>query len=157
MLESIAILAIHEPNAELTAVIGQQLLSNEQLSSVKVFILLDDTADIHDLDTVCWLICANVDPERDIRLADAPRQQIVVDACMKYPSNYGFPREWPNIVTASETTIDTVNQKWEQLGLGNFVPSPSLKFLKMKKGNGAVVITSNYSPLSGAPVPAKRL
>jgi 4-hydroxy-3-polyprenylbenzoate decarboxylase len=92
------------------------------------------------LDVVCWLVCANVDPERDLRLADAPRQQIVVDACMKYPKKYDFRREWPNIVTASETTINTVDQKWEQIGLGDFVPSPSLKFLKMKKGDGAVAI-----------------
>jgi 4-hydroxy-3-polyprenylbenzoate decarboxylase len=136
----IIILTIHKPNVELTAAIGQQLLADEQFSSVKVFILLDDTADIHDLNTVCWLVCANVDPERDIRIAEAPRQQIVVDACMKYPPNYNFPREWPNVVTASETTINAIDQKWEQLGLGNFVPSPSMIFLKMKKGNGAVAI-----------------
>jgi len=134
----IAILAIHEPSAESTAIIGNQLLSDEQFSSVKVFILLDDTVDIHDVDTVCWLVCANVDPERDIRIAEEPRQQIVIDACMKYPQNYGFPREWPNVVTASETTIRAIDEKWEQLGLGNFVPSPSLKFLKMKKGDGAI-------------------
>ena len=133
----IAILAIHEPNAALTAAIGRQLLADERLSSVKVFILLDDTADIHDLNTVCWLACANVDPERDFRIAEAPRQQMIVDACMKYPQNYDFPREWPNMVTASETTIHAIDQKWEQLGLGNFVPSPSLKFMKMKKGDGA--------------------
>ena len=133
----VVILAIHEPTAELTAAIGQQLLADEQFSSVKVFVLLDDTADIHDLNTVCWLACANIDPERDVWLAEAPRQQMVVDACMKYPQSYGFPREWPNVVTASEATIHSIDQKWEQLGLGNFVPSPSVKFMKMKKGDGA--------------------
>jgi len=135
----IAILAIHEPNAELTTLIGQQLLDDEQLSSVKIFILLDDTVDIHDFDTVCWLACANIDPERDIKLASAPRQQLVADACMKYPHSYGFPREWPNVVTASEATIRAIDEKWEGLGLGNFVSSPSLKFLKVKMGEGAKV------------------
>jgi 4-hydroxy-3-polyprenylbenzoate decarboxylase len=129
----IAILAIHEPSAELTAAIGQQLLTDEQWSAVKVFILLDDTVDINDLNTVCWLACANIDPERDIRLAQAPRQQIVIDACMKYTKSYNFPREWPDMVTASETTIRAVDEKWEHLGLGDFVPSPSLKFLNMVK------------------------
>jgi len=134
----IAILAVHEPNAAIIAELGSQLLSGDALSFVKLFILVDDTVDIFDLYTVCWITCANIDPERDIRLADAPRQQMVVDACMKYPQNYGFPREWPNIVTASETTIRAIDQKWEQLGFEDFVSSPSIKFLKMKKGNGAV-------------------
>jgi 4-hydroxy-3-polyprenylbenzoate decarboxylase len=104
-----------------------------------MFILINDTADIHDLDTVCWLACANIDPERDVRLADAPRQQMIIDACMKYPQTYGFPREWPDVVTASKATIRAIDEKWEQLGLGNFVSSPSLKFLKMKMGDGAKV------------------
>jgi len=133
----IAILAVHEPNAGLIAALGSQLLADDELSYVKVFILLDDTVDIHDLNIVCWLACANIDPERDIRLADAPRQQLVVDACMKYPHSYGFPREWPNVVTSSEATIRAIDEKWEGLGLGKMVSSPSLKFLKMKMGDGA--------------------
>jgi 4-hydroxy-3-polyprenylbenzoate decarboxylase len=134
----IAILAVHDPGAGTIAALGSQLLADGELSPVKVFILLDGTVDIYNLDTVCWLACANIDPERDIRLAAAPRQQLVADACMKHPQNYEFPREWPNVVTASETTIRAIDQKWEQLGLGNFVSSPSVKFLKMKKGDGAV-------------------
>ncbi len=134
----VAILAIHEPNAGLSARIGQQLIDDDSMSFIKVFILLDDTVDIHDLYIVSWLVCANIDPARDIRIAEQPRQQMVVDACMKFPQSYGFERDWPNVVTSSETTITAVDQKWGQLGLGNFVPSPSLKFLKMKKGDGAV-------------------
>ena len=123
-------LAVHEPNTELVAALGTQLLADETLISVKVFILLDDTVDINDMDTVCWLACANIDPERDIRLADAPRQQIVVDACMKYPKSYDFPREWPDMVTSSKKTIQAIDQKWDQLGLGNLIPSPSEKICK---------------------------
>ena len=134
----VAILGVYKPTAELVDRLSLQLLSDEKLESVKVFILLDDTADIFDLDTVCWLACANIDPERDLKLAVAPRQKIVADACMKYPQTYGFQREWPNVVTASETTIHTVDQKWEQMGLGDLLSSPSLRFLKMKKGDGAV-------------------
>ena len=136
----IAILAVHEPNAEKIDALASQLFSDETLTSVKLFILLDDAVDINDMETVCWLACANVDPERDVRLADAPRQQIVIDACMKYPKSYNFPREWPNVVTSSETTIRAIDQKWEPLGLGNFIPSPSLKFMKLRKGDHAVVI-----------------
>jgi 4-hydroxy-3-polyprenylbenzoate decarboxylase len=144
----IAILAVHDPGAGLTAALGSQLLADEELSLVKAFILLDDTVDIYDLNTVCWLACANIDPERDIRLATAPRQQIVADACMKYPQTYEFPREWPNVATASEATIHDVDQKWQQFGWENFVPSPSVKFLQMKKGDGAAAflhVNDQYS------------
>ena len=135
----VVILAVHEPSAGLTAALGAQLLADEDLLFVKLFLLFDDTVDIADMNTVCWLACANIDPDRDLRLADAPRQQIVADACMKYPKSYGFPREWPPVVTALETTIYAVNEKWEQLELGNLIPSPSLKFLKMNPDDGAEI------------------
>ena len=122
----IVILAVSKPNSELIASIGVQLFA-EELASIKVFILLDEWVDIFDLDTVCWLTCTNIDPERDIRLASPPRQQIIADACMKYPHSYGFPREWPDVVTSSQKTIQEIDEKWEKLGLGEFLPSPSLK------------------------------
>ncbi len=133
----VAILAVHEPSAKLSADLRRRLLDDEELTSVKVFLLLDDTADIHDLNTVVWLACANIDPERDITISENGRQ-IIVDACMKYPTTYGFERKWPNPVTASETTIAAVDQNQTSFEAGNLIPSPSLKFLKMKKGDGAV-------------------
>ena len=135
----IAILAVHKPCKELIATISSQLFADDRLSFVKVFILLDDTVDINNMYTVCWLTCANVDFERDFRLANAPYQQIVIDACMKNPQNYAFPRHWPNVVTASEKTIRSIDEKWEQFGLGNFISSPSKNYLKMKMGDGAKV------------------
>ena len=121
----IAILAVHDPATGLIDALASQLFTDESLISVKVFILLDDTVDIFDLNIVCWLACANIDPERDVRLAKAPRQQIIVDACMKRPQSYDFPREWPEVVTSSKTTIHTIDEKWKYLGLGDFIPSPS--------------------------------
>jgi 4-hydroxy-3-polyprenylbenzoate decarboxylase len=134
----IAILAVHEPTAELITALGSQLLSDEELVSVKLFILLDDTVDIFDLDTVCWLACANTDPERDIRLALAPRQQMVVDACMKRQQSYGFPRECPDVVAASEETVKIIDEKWKQFGLGDFISSPSVRFLKTGNDNASM-------------------
>ena len=31
-----------------------------------------------------------------------------------------FHRDWPNIIVANQETIDRIDQKWEQLGLGAF-------------------------------------
>ena len=51
----------------------------------------------------------------------------------------GFYRDWPNIIVASEETIKAVDDKWPLLGIGPFLPSPSLKFRKQLYGEEAVV------------------
>jgi 4-hydroxy-3-polyprenylbenzoate decarboxylase len=134
----VIILGIGEPNAAMSARLAEQVMNDESLRTVKVFIFMDDTANIYNLDTVCWLACANIDPERDLRIAPAPRQQMVVDACMKRPQTYDFPRDWPNVVTSDETTIVAVNRLWSRLSIGALLPSPSAGYLSMKFGNGAV-------------------
>ncbi len=50
-----------------------------------------------------------------------------------------FQRDWPNIIVADDATIASVDQKWEQLGLGTFIPSPSLKFKGQLYGEEAIV------------------
>jgi 4-hydroxy-3-polyprenylbenzoate decarboxylase len=134
----VVVLGIHKPDKHLSDKLGKQLLCDRRFGAVKIFILLDDTADIHHLHTVCWLTCANTDPERDILMAGDNRQQMVVDACPKLPGTYGFERNWPNVVASSEETVAAVNAKWEQWNLGNPISSPSLKFIRMKHGDGAV-------------------
>ena len=50
-----------------------------------------------------------------------------------------FQRDWPNIIVADDATIASVDQKWAQLGLGAFIPSPSLKFKGQIYGEEAIV------------------
>ena len=50
-----------------------------------------------------------------------------------------FHRDWPNIIVADDTTIKTVDDKWAQLGIGSFIPSPSLKFKDQLYGKEAAV------------------
>ena len=54
-----------------------------------------------------------------------------------------FHRDWPNIIVADDATIKAVDEKWNELGIGEFIPSPSLKFKNQMYGEEAVV-----SPLS---------
>ncbi|MEQ1678766.1 MAG: hypothetical protein ABL876_18870, partial [Chitinophagaceae bacterium] len=53
-----------------------------------------------------------------------------------------FHRDWPNIIVADAATIRSVDEKWNELGLGSFIPSPSLKFKDQMYGEEAVVNTS---------------
>ena len=50
-----------------------------------------------------------------------------------------FHRDWPNIIVADDVTISAVDKKWNELGIGKFIPSPSLKFKKQMYGEEAVV------------------
>jgi 4-hydroxy-3-polyprenylbenzoate decarboxylase len=51
----------------------------------------------------------------------------------------GFQRDWPNIIVAAPETIRAVDEKWPGLGLGDFLPSPSLKHQNQLYGSEAVV------------------
>lgn len=50
-----------------------------------------------------------------------------------------FHRDWPNIIVADDATIAAVDKKWNQLGIGPLITSPSLKFRNQLYGEEAVV------------------
>ena len=50
-----------------------------------------------------------------------------------------FQRDWPNIIVANDATIMSVDKKWNDLGIGQLIPSPSLKFKDQMYGEEAVV------------------
>ena len=62
-----------------------------------------------------------------------------LDGTRKTKELDNFQRDWPNIIVADDTTIKAVDEKWESLSLGEFVPSPSLKFKGQMYGEEAVV------------------
>ena len=61
------------------------------------------------------------------------------DGTIKTKAIDNFQRDWPNIIVADDETINNVDKKWNELGLGNFIPSPSLKFKGQLYGQEAVV------------------
>ena len=50
-----------------------------------------------------------------------------------------FDRPWPNIIAADDATIASVDRKWSELGLGELIKSPSLKYKTQLYGGGASV------------------
>ena len=62
-----------------------------------------------------------------------------LDGTRKTKEYDNFQRDWPNIIVADEKTIATIDQKWNDLGIGPFIPSPSLKFKDQMYGLEAVV------------------
>lgn len=128
----------------------EQLCSLPEIAGIKIILYVEHTVDANDLPVALWRFCNNLDPKRDNYLAKRPanNQQPTVNgytSCMcldgtrKTKELDGFQRDWPNIIVADDATINSVDEKWEKLEIGAFIPSPSLKFKNQIYGTEAVV------------------
>ena len=75
-----------------------------------------------------WLAAANTDPRRDIEVIDGI---VIIDARSKRPGYGRNPRRFPNVVTSSMETIELVDGRWSEYGIGPFIASPSRKYRKL--------------------------
>ena len=112
-----------------------------------MILYVEHTVDALDLPTALWRFCNNLDPKRDQILfrktsGTQPGKTFAclgLDGTRKTKELDNFHRDWPNIIVADNKTIQAVDEKWERLGLGEFLPSPSLKFRSQLYGEEAVV------------------
>ncbi len=82
-----------------------------------------------------WLAAGDCDPARDMRVAG---RTLIADGRSKLPGQgEGYPVRWPNVVTSSPETIALVDGRWREYGLGEFIPSPSLRYAPMVFPGGA--------------------
>ena len=127
----------------------EQLGALPEMEGVKMILYVEHTVDARDLTTALWRFCNNLDPKRDYHLVKRPNGQaptrnpyfacMGLDGTKKTKEFDGFLRDWPNIIVADDITIKTVDEKWDDTGIGVFVPSPSLKFKSQLYGEEAVV------------------
>lgn len=126
----------------------QQLMDLRELEGIKMILYVEHTVDANDLPIALWRFCNNLDPRRDSILAERPSfgnpdKNIACmgfDGTIKTKEFDNFHRDWPNIIVAADETIASVDAKWNLLGLGEFISSPSLKFKGQIYGEGAVAI-----------------
>ncbi len=115
----------------------------KQLSGItqfKMVFIFNDGADLSDFFTLIWLVGGNLEPDRDVKVVDVEKDKpvVFVDATFKTKSHDNFKRDWPNVVTMDDKTIEEIDNKWDEFGLGEFIKSPSLKFKPLVNGGGAV-------------------
>lgn len=104
-------------------------------AGVKMILYAEHTVDVQDLAVALWRISNNLDPRRDHYMAAGI---IGLDGTIKTREFDGFQRDWPNIIVSDLQTIQAVDAKWESLGIGPFIPSPSLRFRDQLYGEEAV-------------------
>jgi len=129
----------------------EQICSLEETEAVKMILYVEHTVDANDLAVALWRCCNNLDPKRDSHLCKRPAPDSGLPAPGSYTACIGFDgtrktknfddfhRDWPNIIVADNATIMAVDTKWNDLGIGNFISSPSLKFKDQMYGEEAVV------------------
>jgi 4-hydroxy-3-polyprenylbenzoate decarboxylase len=114
------------------------LLKKENHADLPELILVvDHTVDIYDYFMVAWQTLGNTDPVRDHYII-SPRT-IMLDATIKLTKSGKFRGEWPNIVCSDPGTIKHVDEMWDDLGLGGFLTSPSLKAGKLLRNGKASI------------------
>lgn len=104
--------------------------------SAKFIVLFDDAVNLNDIPTAVWLLGNNIDVSRDCELKDG---SLIIDATSKRKEYKGFDRPWPNVVCSAKETIEAINEKWQTLGLGDFISSPSLKYLPLRQDGEASI------------------
>jgi 4-hydroxy-3-polyprenylbenzoate decarboxylase len=98
------------------------------LSLSKGIVVVDEHVDVHDYEQVTFYAGANVDPKRDVVLADGPldhldhasEQQFVggkigIDATAKLPEEGA--RAWPDEIEMSEEIRALVDRRWAEYGI----------------------------------------
>ena len=125
----------------------EALSAEAGIEGVRLILYVEHTVDAADLSTALWRFCNNLDPKRDHILTErqSTTDPAKLTACLgldgtrKTAALDNFHRDWPNIIVADDETIRAVDRKWPELGLGPFLPSPSLKFKGQLYGTEAVV------------------
>jgi 4-hydroxy-3-polyprenylbenzoate decarboxylase len=120
------------------------------MQDLKMILYIEHTVDAQDLSVALWRFCNNLDPKRDSLLFKKEINSsgngiskysacMGLDGTRKTRELDDFQRDWPNIIVADEKTIRSVDERWDSFGLGEFIPSPSLKFRDQLYGEEAVV------------------
>jgi len=141
----------------------EQICSLQEIEGIKMILYVEHTVDANDLPIALWRFCNNLDPKRDHMLCEVKgvglkaeggakevnfkpqTSDLKPSACMGFDGTRktkeldDFHRDWPNIIVADDATRNAVDEKWNDLGIGKFIPSPSLKFRDQLYGEEAAV------------------
>lgn len=124
--------------------VKDQFLKKDLQNYFKVVIAVDDAVDVFDYFMVAWQVLGNSDPSRDHHFLSSGC--VLFDGTVKAFRTGGFPRKWPNIVTSSEETISVIDKKWNSLGIGEFLKSPSLRYNNLKyNGTDEIIVDHQIS------------
>ncbi len=147
------LIAIQKNKKEHVKQLHQLIFETGIVDGIKMILYVEHTVDPNDLPVALWRFCNNLDPKRDHfivkkQIKENPARYVACigfDGTLKTKEFDDFYRDWPNIIIADDETIESVDKKWMELGLGEFIPSPSLKYKAQMYGEEAVAKVSEDS------------
>ncbi|MFT3702397.1 MAG: menaquinone biosynthesis decarboxylase [Agriterribacter sp.] len=121
--------------------------SIQTIDSIKMILYVEHNVDANNLAVALWRFCNNLDPKRDHILFERafvhqPGKTFAclgLDGTRKTKELDDFQRDWPNIIVADDATIQSVDEKWNDLHIGTFISSPSLQYKTQMYGDEAIV------------------
>lgn len=117
-----------------------QLAKSGRMDGLDWVIYVDEHTNGLEWGDLAWMVANNIDPMRDCFISEATAsfKALAIDGTMKTWELDSFNRDWPNILTMSEEVIRDIDRRWESLGLGEFIPSPTLRYARVVSHEGAV-------------------
>lgn len=101
---------------------------------VKYCVVFDRAAEGLTGEELLWLAAANTDPGRDVALSGGT---LCVDARGKRPGKEGHPVRFPNVVASDPATIEKVDRRWAEYGIGPLIESPSRRYRVLQRSDEA--------------------
>jgi 4-hydroxy-3-polyprenylbenzoate decarboxylase len=140
------IMAVKKDRRDHIRTLHESLCEDGSIEGIKMILYVEDSVHVDDLPVALWRFCNNLDPKRDHTIVKRnslaePGKYVAcigLDGTLKTRQWDDFDRDWPNIIIADQPTISAIDEKWERLGLGEFIPSPSLKYKDQMYGEEAV-------------------
>jgi 4-hydroxy-3-polyprenylbenzoate decarboxylase len=144
------LISVEKNRKEHVKSLHESVFKSGLVDGIKMILYVEHTIDPNDLPVALWRFCNNLDPKRDHfivkkQLTGNSIQYISCigfDGTLKTKEFDDFYRDWPNIIIADDKTIESIDRKWPKLGLGEFIPSPSLKYKNQMYGEEAVAKVS---------------
>jgi 4-hydroxy-3-polyprenylbenzoate decarboxylase len=140
---SVIILSVIKNRRQLIRHLGEAIFEKGWIKNVRFLLFLDSPVDVSDISGVIWLAAGNTDPLRDIFTIRSengtPFHSLAIDATRKNRKFDDFERHWPNIIVMSDDVVGKIDRKWKNYGLGDFIPSPSLRFKLLKINDQAQI------------------
>lgn len=109
-------LTTHKQRPDQGRHLGEWAARQGAAEGVRWIAVLDDDTDPTDFEDVMWTTLNNIDPERDVRVADdaAGGPTWLVDATRKVPEE-GFARAWPEKITMDPEVTERVEARFADL------------------------------------------
>ncbi len=139
---SALILGVNKTKPAEVRQIARQINDAGLIKDVNFIIFTDAQTDIQNLSTMSWIVANNLDPMRDCFYTEDTGGNkfpvLFIDGTMKSYETDGFKRDWPNVIVMDDKTIESIDSRWNSMGLGSFIPSPSRQFKSLTIGDLAV-------------------